>query len=108
MASRTTTRILIVILACVITAGIFMSAGPGLKAQSPQNSFVDLIKPYVNKEIEIVANVGNRTQPLTLKGIGYDYFLIEDPQGLTHAIALNCITSLTLGRERLEIHLTGY
>lgn len=106
--STHTTRILVAFLACVITAGILMVAGPGLKAQSPQDTFVDLIKPYVNKEIEIVPNAGNRTQPILLKRIGYDYFLIEDPQGLTRAVALNSITSLTLGSERLEIHLTGY
>ena len=34
--------------------------------------------------------------------------MLENPQGETHAIATNAITSLTFGRERLEIHMGGY
>ena len=108
MHSSRTSKVIIAALACVIIAGLIVVAGYSVRAQSPRDSFVDLLRPYVNKEIEFSPSVGSRFEPIILKEIGYDYILLEYPQGVTHAVATNAITSLTFGRERLEIHMGGY
>jgi hypothetical protein len=101
-------RVVIAGLACMIVAGLVVIAGHSVKAQGHRDAFIDLLRPYVSKEIEISPMVGARVEPIILKEIGPDYILIEAPQGLTRAVSIYSITSLTFGEERLQIHMGGY
>jgi hypothetical protein len=96
------------VLICMVIAGLIISIVPGVNAQSQHGTFIDLLKPYVNKEVIIGPSSGSKQNPLILKEIGVDYILVETPQGVTHAISVSSISSLTLGGERLVIHSGGY
>lgn len=101
-------KALFLVLTCMIIAGLIISIVPRVSAQSQHGTFIDLLKPYANKEVTIGAPSGGHNAPFILKEIGVDYILVETPQGVTHAISISSISSLTLGGERLVIHSGGY
>lgn len=100
-------RVLFTVLTCMILAGIVMNFGPTVNAQSPHGTFVDLLKPYLTKQVTIAGPPGRSFSPSFLKEVGVDYILLDTPRGLTQAIPLYSIYSVTLG-ETPEIHLSGY
>jgi len=60
MHSPRTSQVIIGALACVLIAGLIVIAGHSVRAQNPRDSFVDLLRPYVNKEVEFTPAVGSR------------------------------------------------
>jgi hypothetical protein len=98
---------LFIVLACVMLAGLATNIGPMVNAQSSHGTFIDLLKPYLNKQVRIAGPPGRSFSPSFLKEVGVDYILLDTPGGLTQAIPLYSIYSVTLV-ETPEIHLSGY
>lgn len=107
MRNLVASKVLFIVLACVILAGLIISIGPTVNAQSPHGTFIDLLKPYMNKQVTVAGPPGRSFSPSFLKEVGVDYILLDTPKGLTQAIPLYSIYSVTLG-ENPEIHLSGY
>jgi hypothetical protein len=101
-------RILFIALACVIAACLIILTGLKVNAQSPHGTFNELLRPYVNKEITVSGPPGRFYDSMILREVGFDYVLIESPTGLTQAIPLTSIYTLTFGGDRPQIHMNGF
>jgi len=62
------------------------------RAQYSGNSFISLIKPYLNEEVQISS--GGQTYPATIVDIGSDYITFRDHWEVKTAVPLYVITSV--------------
>ena len=103
-----TPKALFTVPACMILAGLVICIGPKVDAQSPHGTFNELLRPYLNQTVSIVGASGNSYTPTTLKEIGFDYIMVDNPPGQTEAIPLTSIHDIKLGGQTPEIYLYRY
>ena len=85
-----------------IAVGLILYFTQPSRAQYGENSFISLIRPYLNEEIEVGS--AGQMQYVTLEEIGYDYVIFRDHRDIRTAVPHFAITSVTLG-EKPIIHV---
>ena len=88
-------KVLSPLLILTFIGGLFLYSTRETKAQDSHRVFLDILRPYVNKDIRVAFHGGESTDPVLLKEVGQDYVLLESPQRSTQAIPLQTIRSIT-------------
>jgi len=92
-----------------IAAGVIAAFGLVLytvqssRAQYSETTFISLIRPYLNREVEVGS--AGRMEIVTLEEIGYDYVVFRDHNNIRIAVPQYGITSLTINEQPI-IHLS--
>lgn len=97
MRQLSITKMALILLGVCLLGGLFLNAGSELNAQGSQQTLLDILKPFINKEIKIAYRVGAMDEPATLKEVGIDYVVVESRRTPAQAIPLHAINSIVLG-----------
>ena len=65
-----------------------------VSAQPPNRTFVELLKPFVGKEVRVSSRTGEQNSPGTLREVGIDYLMLENRQKSNQAILVHSIVAV--------------
>jgi hypothetical protein len=88
----------------MLLGGLLVTSTVGSNAQSSSRTFLDLLRPCIDKEILLSSPSTQYPRSVILKEIQQDYVVIETDKKATEAIFLYSMNSITLG-EPMQLHL---